>query len=303
MCFVNIVIITIYLLTGTIFFDYDIEWEQCHRKRSIVMEKNRKNVWLAGARANIPLAVSAMAYGGVFGVLSGNQGVSWAEMLALDLLLFAGSAQLVMIEMWQAPLPVMEMGLAVLVINLRYLLIGASLQPVFTGRPWWQKIFGMHLVADENWAVTIAEHRRGGASPAFLAGGGILLLTAWTFATLCGNVLGGRIPAPENWGLDFAFVAVFAGLSFSLWQGRDDLLPWVVAGVLAVAGEYLLPGKLYIVLGGVGGALCASVIQMVKSRRRNQASPAEAAPIFVSPALAVGDPSCQPMRLAGEDER
>ena len=40
-----------------------------------------------GMQANIPLAISAMAYGGVFGVLSANHGVSWAEMLAMDLLL------------------------------------------------------------------------------------------------------------------------------------------------------------------------------------------------------------------------
>jgi predicted branched-subunit amino acid permease len=230
------------------------------------MNETKKSTWLAGAKANIPLAVSAMAYGGVFGVLSGNQAVSWAEMLALDLLLFAGSAQLVMIEMWNAPLPVLEMGLAVLVINMRYLLIGASLQPVFDGRPLWQKILGMHLVADENWAVTIAAHRSGGASPAFLVGGGVLLLMAWTAATLAGNLLGGRIPNPENWGLDFAFVAVFAGLSFSLWQGKADLLPWLVAAVLAVIGEHLLPGKLYIALGGIGGALTACLLEIAAKK-------------------------------------
>jgi predicted branched-subunit amino acid permease len=81
-----------------------------------------------GMQANIPLAISAMAYGGVFGVLSANHGVSWAEMLAMDLLLFAGSAQLVMIEMWSSPIPVFAIGLAVLIINIRYLLIGASLR-------------------------------------------------------------------------------------------------------------------------------------------------------------------------------
>ena len=230
------------------------------------MEILQENPWYRGARANIPLALSAMAYGGVFGVLSGNQGVSWAEMLAMDLLLFAGSAQLVMIEMWNGPLPVLEIGLAVLVINMRYLLIGASLQPVFDGRPLWQKILGMHLVADENWAVTIAAHRRGGTSPAFLVGGGILLLIAWTFATLAGNLLGGRIPSPEQWGLDFAFVAVFAALSFSLWRGRGDLLPWLVAAGLAVAGERLLPGKLYIALGGIGGALTACLVEIMRTR-------------------------------------
>jgi predicted branched-subunit amino acid permease len=221
-----------------------------------------------GVQANIPLAISAMAYGGVFGVLSANHGVSWAEMLAMDLLMFAGSAQLVMIEMWSSSqVPVFAVGLAVLIINIRYLLIGASLQPVFDGRPLWQKVLCMHLVADENWAVTIAAHRDGGASPAFLVGGGILLVTAWTAATIGGNLIGGLVMEPRRWGLDFAFIAVFAALTMSLWQGKDDLLPWLVAAVLAVAGERLLPGKLYIALGGVGGALTAVILDMVKNRK------------------------------------
>lgn len=226
------------------------------------------NELIKGMRANIPLAISAMAYGGVFGVLSGNQGVSWAEMLAMDLLLFAGSAQLVMIEMWKTPIPVMAVGLAVLIVNMRYLLIGASLQPVFDGRPLWKKVLGMHLVADENWAVTIAAHRNGGTGPAFLVGGGLLLLTAWTVATISGNLLGGQIMEPERWGLDFAFVAVFAALSLSLWQGKDDLLPWLAAAGLALIGEHLLPGKLYIALGGIGGALTAVVQEVVQERKR-----------------------------------
>ncbi len=223
---------------------------------------------IKGMQANIPLAISAMTYGGVFGVLSGNHGVSWAEMLAMDLLLFAGSAQLVMIEMWSSPIPVLAIGLAVLIVNMRYLLIGASLQPVFDGRPLWQKILGMHLVADENWAVTIAAHRSGGTCPAFLFGGGLLLVAAWTVATICGNLLGGQIPKPERFGLDFAFVAVFAALSLSLWQGRDDLLPWLVAAGLAIVGEHVLPGKLYIALGGVGGALTAMFLEMIRNRKQ-----------------------------------
>lgn len=220
-----------------------------------------RNDLLKGMRANIPLGISAMAYGGVFGVISGNQGVSWAEMLAMNVLLFAGSAQLVMIEMWQDPVPVFAIGLAVLIINIRYLLIGASLQPVFSGRPLWKKILGMHFVADENWAVTIAAHRLGGTSPSFLLGGGLLLVCMWSVATLSGNLLGGQIVAPEKWGLDFAFVAVFAALTLSLYQGRDDLIPWITAALLAVIGEQLLPGKIYIALGGFGGGLTAMFLE------------------------------------------
>lgn len=221
-------------------------WEQCR----------------SGARANIPLAVSAMTYGGVLGVLSGQQGVSWAEMMAMNLLLFAGSAQFVMVEMWTEPLPVVEIGLAVLVINLRYLLIGASLQPVFQGHSLLGKAAMMHLVADENWAVTMVEHRRSGTTPYFLFGGGILLLTAWSSATMLGNVLGGFILEPERFALDFAFVAVFAALALSLWQGKGDLLPWLTAGLVALISESLLPGKWYIAMGGMCGATVAALQAM-----------------------------------------
>lgn len=229
---------------------------------------------IRGMKANIPLGISAAAYGGVFGIISGNQGVSWAEMLAMNLLLFAGSAQLVMIEMWQSPIPVFTIGLAVLVINMRYLLIGASLQPVFANRPLWKKALGMHLVADENWAVTIAAHRNGGATPSFLVGGGLLLVCAWTAATLSGNLLGGQVVSPEKWGLDFAFVAVFAALTLSLYQGKEDILPWLTAAMLALIGEQLLPGKLYIAVGGFGGGIAAMVVEMMKKDGTAKSRPA-----------------------------
>lgn len=219
-----------------------------------------------GAAANIPLAVSAITYGGVLGVLSAQQGVTWAEMTAMNILMFAGSAQFVMVDMWQAPLSVMAVAIAVFIINLRYLLIGASLQPVFTGHPLWRKALFMHLVADENWAVTIAEHRKSGTNPYFLFGGGLLLLCAWSLGTLGGNLLGSFISQPEKYALDFAFVAVFAALTLSLWRGRGDLVPWGVAIVLALVSEKYLPGKWYIVVGGVGGACAAAVADYLNSK-------------------------------------
>ncbi|MGW8185611.1 MAG: AzlC family ABC transporter permease [Desulfobacterales bacterium] len=84
--------------------------------------------------------------------------------------MFAGSAQFVMVEMWKAPIPVLQIALAVIAVNPHYVLIGASLRPVFSGHPWWRKALLMHLVADEKWAVTFAEHRSNGTDPYFLFG-------------------------------------------------------------------------------------------------------------------------------------
>lgn len=219
--------------------------------------KEMKTDFLRGAKANVPVAASAMAYGSVLGVLASQKGLHWLDMMYMNTAVFAGAAQFVMVDMWSGHLPILEMALAVLVINLRYLLIGASLDPVFTGRGLLHKICMMHLVADENWAVTMSELRRGKATTWFLFGGGVFLFLAWSSGTLIGLMGGGFITKPEEYALDFAFTAVFSALAVGLWRGKQDILPWVIAGTAAYLSHKFLPGKWYIVIGGMGGAVSA----------------------------------------------
>ena len=70
-----------------------------------------------------------------------------------------------------------------------------------------------------------------------------------------GGLLGNTIQDPSQWGLDFAFTAVFIALLVGLWTGKKDLIPWIVAGVVAVVASQILPGKWYILLGGLAGSL------------------------------------------------
>lgn len=223
----------------------------------IVWESRVKSDFIKGATANIPVAASVAAYGSVLGVLAAQKGLSWLDLMLMNTAVFAGSAQFVMIDMWSGPLPIMEMALAVLVINLRYLLITASLEPLFAGRSLLCKMFMTHFVTDENWAVTMAEQRRGNATVWFLFGGGVTIFLSWSCGTLAGLLGGGLIAHPEQYALDFAFTAVFTALAVGLWQGKKDVLPWLVAGVLALLAHHYLPGKWYIVIGGLGGAIAA----------------------------------------------
>lgn len=208
-----------------------------------------------GFVANLPLAASVAAYGSILGVLASQKQITWLELLAMNLSIFAGSAQFVMVEMWVPPLPIVEITLAVLAINLRYLLIGASLQPIFNGTSLLRKVLMMHLVADENWAITMARHRKGTASASFLFGGGVCILLAWCVGTLAGHGLGAVIQNPEAYALDFVFVAVFTALLMTFWRGKQDLAPWLIAAACAIVAHQMLPGKWYIVIGGIGGAL------------------------------------------------
>ena len=210
-----------------------------------------------GIAANLPVAASVIAYGSVLGVLAAQKGVSWEQLLFMNLSIFAGSAQFVMVNMWNPPLPVVEIVIAVFIINFRYLLIGASLRSLFQGASLGHKSAVMHLVADENWAITMAAERKGGATTYFLLGGGICLVMAWSFGTLLGHRMGAAIQHPERLALDFAFLAVFTALAVSLWRGKSDILPWIGAALFSILGDQFLPGKWYVVTGGIGGALLA----------------------------------------------
>ncbi|MBI9088665.1 MAG: AzlC family ABC transporter permease [Desulfobacterium sp.] len=214
----------------------------------------------AGFVENLPVALSVAAYGSVLGILAAQKGIAWPALMAMNLFLFAGSAQFVMVEMWVSPLPVVEITMAVLAINLRYLLIGASLHPVFKGKTPREKCLMMHLVADENWAMTMAAHQRGEASPLFLLGGGVCVCAFWCMGTLLGHGMGAVIESPEAYALDFAFIAVFTALAVSMWRGRQEVLPWLVAAACAVIAEKLLPGKWYIIIGGFSGALVPALL-------------------------------------------
>jgi len=220
----------------------------------------------AGFTASLVVAASVGAYGSVLGLLAAQKGLTWYQLLIMNLSVFAGSAQFVMVDMWLPPLPIDEITLAVLVINMRYLLIGASLSPLFKGTSLGHRFLFMHLVADENWAITMARFHKQAISTWFLLGGGLCVQLAWCSGTMLGHRLGAVIVDPERYGLDFSFVAVFTALVFSFWKGRRDLLPWLVAALVAVGSEALLPGKWYIVCGGVAGALAAALRETGPSR-------------------------------------
>lgn len=215
---------------------------------------------LRGARLMLPVAVSVFAYGSVYGVLARQTGVRLAEALALSGLVYAGSAQLVVLDLWQAPLPAATIVLTTLIVNLRHLLMGAAVQPWFRGLSRARRYGTAFLMADENWALSVRELQQGRADGAVLLGSGLVCWAAWMLATLAGHTLGAAVVDPARWGLDFAFLAVFLALIVGMARGKRDLVPWAVAAGVAILAARMLPGKWYILLGGLAGSLVGAVL-------------------------------------------
>lgn len=208
-----------------------------------------------GAQRSLPLALSVFAYGSVFGVLAQQAGLSLVEALLMSGLVFAGASQFVAVGLWATPLPVVTIIVATLIINLRHLLMSAALSPWLLRLPPAAAYGSLFFLNDESWALTMNELHAGKANGSFLLGSGLVMFVAWLAATVVGRFLGAAVSDPARWGLDFAFTAVFVALLVGQWKGKTDLVPWAVAGLVAVLAERWLGGTWYILLGGLAGSV------------------------------------------------
>ena len=93
----------------------------------------------------------------------------------------------------------------------------------------------------------------------FLLGSGLVLFVAWLGATATGYVMGTMVQDPARRDLDFAFLAVLVALLVGIWRGKSDLWPWAVAAGVTVLAARWLPGKWYILLGGLAGSMVGAI--------------------------------------------
>jgi predicted branched-subunit amino acid permease len=214
---------------------------------------------LRGARAMLPLLPSAVAFGLLYGFLATERGMTRLEVTLSSALVCAGSAQFLAMELWAWPLPVPALAAAVLVVNLRHVLMGPVLLPWLRHLPPARTYASLFVMTDQSWGASVAELRRGGRDAAFLAGAGGVLWAAWVAASLAGTLAGDVSGFVERWGLGFLTVAFYVALLAGFWRGRGDLMPWLVAAGVALVARELVPGAWYVLAGALAGSAAGAL--------------------------------------------
>jgi 4-azaleucine resistance transporter AzlC len=215
---------------------------------------------LAGIGAMLPIALAAVPFGMLFGAEAIRQGLSLWEAWLMSLTVFAGGAQFMSMGLWADPVPWVGLALATLVVNLRHTLMSASLAGKMAGFGSWQKAGAAFLLADETWALAERRAMRVGLTPAYYFGIGLTLYVLWSVSTLMGAVLGGLIPDPARFGLDFAFPAIFICLITGFVKDWKALPVILAAGGTAMAVHAAVPGMWFVMAGGLAGIVVAAVL-------------------------------------------
>ncbi len=222
-----------------------------------------------GARAAFAITLGLAPFGLVVGVVADARGLSLLETLLMSGLVFAGTSQLVALELWSDPAPVLAAGLAVLVVNLRMAPMGAALAPVLDRLRGWRLWATLAVLVDNSFALAVAEMRAGRRDPGFLLGASLTMLANWLATCAVGHSLGALVRLPPGHPLFFASTATLLSLLVPIWRGaRSDLLPWAVAGCVALAAHGAGSGPPWPVLAGaLAGAAAGAALDARRERR------------------------------------
>ncbi|HWQ37588.1 MAG TPA: AzlC family ABC transporter permease [Burkholderiales bacterium] len=209
--------------------------------------------FLAGLRDVVPLLVGAAPFGVIYGVLAVEAGIAPAAAQFMSLVVFAGSAQLIAVQLTSAGASGVVIVLSVFIVNLRHALYSASLAPHTRALPRSWKWLLSYLLTDEAYAVAINRYREQADQSNnhwYFLGAGLALWTTWQVATAAGIVLGTEIPA--GWSLDFALPLTFIAIVAPGLRTRADLAAALVGGIVALLA-WALPYKLGLIAAALAG--------------------------------------------------
>tara|TARA_Y100000022_G_scaffold166347_1_gene150855 strand:- start:659 stop:1351 length:693 start_codon:yes stop_codon:yes gene_type:complete len=228
----------------------------------MVASKTLRIEILYGMRDMLPMSLAAATYGLAFGLLASQSGFNNFQTISMSALVFGGSSQLVAMDQLALGVGPAAAIIAGAALNMRILLITASLESVMRDRSWWQIGLGTFLATDASVALMqTAKSRRMTNSYWYFFGGGASLYLVWIVVTTIGAFLSSGVPDPELVGLDFAIIAIFVAILPGMWRGFVDILPWLIAAGTVIFFGVFLPAYASwgLIAGAVFGAIAAGL--------------------------------------------
>ncbi|MBI9051539.1 MAG: AzlC family ABC transporter permease [Anaerolineaceae bacterium] len=191
-------------------------------------------LFFSGFKAASPIIVGYVPIGFAFGVLSASTGLSWFEAALMSLIVFAGSAQFIALDLLasaSSPIVIITMTF---IVNLRHMLFSAALsEHVKEWKPA-QIAWFAYEITDESFAVQIDRFQRGEKHKgiSFMVHG--FAHISWIIGTILGVSAGSLLEKVAWIPFDFALPAMFISLLAGQIKHSKHLMIAIICGALSI---------------------------------------------------------------------
>lgn len=219
-------------------------------------------------RQTLPILFGYLPLGMAFGVLFTAQlDYAWWYAPVMGITIFAGAGQILAVSLIAAGTGLLEVFIAMFVLNARHLFYGLSLLGQFRGAGW-RKLYLIFGLTDETYSLLTSRPRPGNREDEQRNDFLITLMNQGYWVTGCalGALLGDNVTF-DSTGIEFALVALFIVLTIEQYKGLGEPFPiWAGAASAAIAVA-LLPTAHQL----IGAVVLATTALLVQYRWRKHA--------------------------------
>lgn len=232
--------------------------------------------FIAGLLAGSPIQLGVMPFGIVYGVIARSLGLSLAASQGMSLIVFAGSSQLMFLDLWKEQVPLAVLIGTTLVVNFRHVMYSASIAPQLGPQTGIRGLLAGYLLTDEGYGVSISRFLSCPEFPFdkywFYIGAALPTWIVWQISCLAGALAGSFIPQ-GNEVIAMAAPLVFLSLLLRVVRDKPNIAAAVAAGTTAIAGA-ALPYKFGFILAVFVGVIAGCWAKASKDAHLGRKEPA-----------------------------
>jgi 4-azaleucine resistance transporter AzlC len=220
----------------------------------------KKNGFLQGVVAAIPVAIGYLPISITFGVISIKYGIPLSQTVLMSATVFAGASQFMAVNMLVMNAGGIEIIMATFILNLRHFVMSMSMVNSLKDVPKLWKIVLSFGITDETFAVTVLKKNETEINYFFVFGLIITAYGSWVIGTLLGGLFANVIPSFICEGMAIALYAMFIGLLVPSIQKNVKIGVIVIVSMfLCTIFTTLYSGKGSIIFATIFGSLFGAI--------------------------------------------
>lgn len=222
-----------------------------------------------GLRDGLPIGLGYLSVSFGFGISAVGRGIGVLASVLISMTNLTSAGQVAGVSVIAAGLPIYEMMLTQLIINIRYSLMGLTLtQKLDDTFSTLHRLAASFFITDEIYAV--ASSKSGSISPAYMYGLGTLPWIGWSLGTLLGAAAGELLPVSVSNALGIAIYGMFIAIVVpAAKKERGILICVLIAAALSCMLKYIpvfsfITQGFAIIICALAAAAVAAVLVPVK---------------------------------------
>ncbi|MCC5889010.1 MAG: AzlC family ABC transporter permease [Alkalibacterium sp.] len=202
---------------------------------------------LSGIKASTPIMASYIALGVACGIVLYDAGFSVLHIFLMSLLVFAGAAQFLAASMTLTGASVSAIIIMVFFLNLRHVLMSASISEYVKRRGIGFLTFFGHTLSDESFGINFSHFQKGSWTPEEALTASLSNYGTWVVSTVLGGLIGSQLPINTTI-MNYALIAMFLCMMVMQFVSSAHMIAAVVSVSATVILTILLKHNIALVI-------------------------------------------------------